>query len=143
MRLKLKYLIVPITATAMIFFIYQFFNVIKWPEKSNDHLSSDTKSNIPSDKQSEVIISISRSDFIYPDDDSIREPFRQNPTQEEPIVEIAEHDTITLTGVVYNDQEPIAIFDDGKGHTYLVKENEKIFDSVKRIFGPSVEIMMP
>jgi hypothetical protein len=140
MRLKPKYLIIPVAAASLIFFMYQIFNSIELPARENKRLASDGRAKIMSEEDSDDRNSLSKeiqgeintskpwSDFVYPVDSGIRDPFQQNSADNEPPVEIAQNNSVILTGIVYSDQDPIAIFDDGNGQTYLIRESEKILD---------------
>ena len=66
-------------------------------------------------------------DFVYPVDD-IRDPFMQNPTPtgtpkvQSPVGKIK----IALTGVIWDDEYPIAIISDSRNDSYIVKTGDEV-----------------
>jgi hypothetical protein len=143
--MRLKYLASFIVLVLIVFLIYKFL-IIGWHPEPNDISPMPAKlTHKPSlqakEKQSQEYVNPPWSDFVYPAQVNIRDPFQLNEPQIEP--EIREKKTasfLMLTGVVYNEQNPIAIFTiDRGGNSYLVKENDAILDfTVKKILKRSV-----
>jgi|GEM_PF-2277295 len=86
--------------------------------------TSEDKTSKETTRNSEI--PVSHRDFVYPIDDT-RDPFqqvstlidtRQPPSSDQP--------TIMLTGIIWDEEAPVAIITDSEGNSYLVRTGEEI-----------------
>ncbi|HIE28396.1 TPA: hypothetical protein EYP66_14040 [Candidatus Poribacteria bacterium] len=142
--MRLKYLASFIGIVLIFFLIYKFL-IVGWRPEQNDTSPMPTKlthklSLQSKEKQPEEYVNPPWSDFVYPTQVGMRDPFQlSEPRVESQIGEKKPPSLLMLTGVLHSEQNPIAIFTDRRGNSYLVKENDAILDfTVKKILKRSV-----
>jgi len=122
MKIFIRYLLIP-SIIAIILAINTIYNI--YPSKKASSVSVSERNT--QDKQ------IARKDyhknFIYPSD-SIRDPFEKftpKPIVKSPVI-VPEKTTtsVILTGILWHDKNPIAIFKDSNNNSYLAKRGEEI-----------------
>ena len=67
-------------------------------------------------------------DFVYPMDNT-RDPFQKTPTladAQEPLQDAVTQLNIMLTGIIWNEENPVAIIADSDNNSYLVRTGEEI-----------------
>ena len=80
-------------------------------------------------KSSEKRLNYIGADFVYESSDGIRDVFqRQNPEVTPQAKSASPSPSLILTGIIYNEHNPIAIFMDGQNKSYLARVNDTILD---------------
>ncbi|RLF42985.1 MAG: hypothetical protein DRN29_10725 [Thermoplasmata archaeon] len=122
-----------IAIMAVFICIYLLFDLITVP--SNRIETPSARRIIRKEKNSSPFLkdSLKEKDapwinFVYPAQTDVRDPFRRGEVREhggKPQYGIFSPPLI-LTGIIYNERNPIAILKDNKGNTYLARKGETV-----------------
>jgi hypothetical protein len=146
MKIFLRYLMLPlITACIVTISIVIFYHLDASKDKNNVILSeaknpatsprgldtpkkSATASEVHTSEEAthNSQTAVSHKDFVYPIDDT-RDPFQQVSTpiatQQPPS---SDQPSIILTGIIWDEEDPVAIITDSQNNSYLVRTGEEI-----------------
>ena len=128
-----KYLRFFIAITAVFICIYLIFEIIMVPSNrtgvfSAQRITRKERNLGPSLKDNLKGKDAPWINFVYPAQTDVRDPFRRGEVREhggKPQYGIFSPPLI-LTGIIYNERNPIAILKDNKGNTYLARKGETV-----------------